>query len=237
MARSRRRAARARRRPAVDVDALVERALQIVDAEGLEAVTMRRLAAEFDTGPATLYSHVSGKDELYGLIAQRLYQEVEVPDSGPWQDVVRGWCHSQREVFRRHNDAAILCFGVLDGGEAMAQGAERLLRAMITGGVPAQVAAWAIDALTLYVTADVYEAWLVERRIDDGSGRPAGERIMEHFEGMAGMFAALPADRYPFVTAHVRELMHGGGDERFAFGLETFIAGIAASAGTDGAGH
>lgn len=107
----------------------------------------------------------------------------------------------------------------------MAVGCERLLSAMITGGVPAQVAA---DALTLDAAADVYEGWLMARRFDDGSGRTVEEVGVEHFEGVGRLFRALPAERFPFVARHVGELVTEGGDERFVLGLETFIAGISA---------
>ncbi len=225
--RSRARAARTRRRPVLDVDALVGRALEIIDAEGLDAVSMRRLAADFDTGPATLYSHVAGKDELLGLVLARILDEIQIPDGDDWREVVIGWCHAQRDAFQRHNDAARLCFGRVPNGDALLEGCERVLGAMIGAGVPPQVAAWAIDALTLYVTADVFEGWMMAQQFDDGSGRPLEDLAMEHFRGVHERFRALPPERYPFITTHADAMIEGDGDDRFAFGIETFVAGIA----------
>lgn len=225
--RSRARSARTRRRPVLDVDALVDRALAIVDAEGLDAVSMRRLAAEFDTGPATLYSHVEGKEELLGLVLARILAEIQIPEGDDWREVVIGWCHAQREVFQRHNDAARLCFGRVPSGDALLDGCERVLGVMISAGVPPQVAAWAIDVLTLYVSADVFEGWMMGQQFDDGSGRPVGEIAMDYFRGVHARFRALPPERYPFITAHSDAMIEGDGDERFAFGIEMLVAGIA----------
>lgn len=225
------RAARSRaraRRPRLDVDALVDRALAILDAEGLDAVTMRRLAAEFDTGPATLYSHVQGRDELLGLALQRIMAEIRIPRGDDWRDVVRGWCHEQRAVFSRHRDAARLCFGAVPMGESMLEGLEHILELMLAAGVPRQVAAWAIDAMTLYITADVYEGSLMATQFDDGSGRPPGEVGMEHFQQVGAWFRSLDHGRYPAITSSVDALVTGDGDDRFAFGVDTFIAGIEA---------
>ncbi len=105
-----------------------------------------------------------------------------------------------------------------------------MLATMITGGVPAQVAAWSMDIVSLYVAADVYEGWLLKERFDDGSGRDP-ERVGQEFVGqIAAAFAQVPADRYPFLVAHAPAMMTGGSDARFAFGIDMLIAGFAAQA-------
>src|SRR4051794_32123962 len=85
-----------RRRPARDRtplsrDAIVDAAMAILDAEGLDALTMRRVATALGTGPASLYAHVAGKDELLELMIDRVAAELEVPDPDPdhWQEQVK----------------------------------------------------------------------------------------------------------------------------------------------------
>jgi AcrR family transcriptional regulator len=224
---ARAKAARARRRPVLGLDAIVERTLRIVDAEGVGAVSMRRVAAEFDTGPASLYAYVANKDALLRLVLDRILDEVEIPTGDDWQDVIRSLARNLRSVLQRHNDAASLSFAHIPTGARSLETVERILATMISGGVPAQVAAWALDILSLYIAADVYEGWLLKQRFDDGTRNP--ERAGEEFVGeIAASFAALPADRYPYLTANTHVIMTGGSDERFAFGIDMLIAGFAA---------
>jgi AcrR family transcriptional regulator len=212
--RARARAARARRRPALGVDAIVERALRIVDTEGVHAVSMRRVAAEFDTGPASLYTHVANKQALLRLVLDRILDEVEVPTGEDWQDVVRSLAHNVRAVLRRHNDAAVLSFAHIPTGARSLEAVERVLATMLSGGVPPHVAAWSMDIISLYVAADVYEGWLLQERFDDGSGRNPEQVGTEYVRQVA---------RPP-------AMMTGGSDERFAFGIDMLIAGFAAQA-------
>jgi hypothetical protein len=107
---------------------------------------------------------------------------------------------------------------------------------MIEGGVPPQVAAWALDIVSLYISADAYEGWLLGKRFTDGSGRDPMEVAQHELGQISDQFAALPADRYPYMAQHASLLMAGDSDERFAFGIDMLIAGfeaqIAAGRGT-----
>jgi AcrR family transcriptional regulator len=225
---ARARAARGRRRPALGLDAIVERTLRIVDAEGVGAVSMRRVAAEFDTGPASLYAYVPSKEALLQLVLDRILTEIPEPVGDTWQDLLRAMAHDTRAVMQRHNDAAALTFAHIPTGERSLQVIERLLAAMISAGVPPQVATWSLDILSLYIAGDVYEGWQLKQRFDDGSGRDPEEVGMEHYAAIAAEFAAIPAERYPYLVANVGVMMTGSSDERFAFGVDMLIAGFAA---------
>jgi AcrR family transcriptional regulator len=225
---ARARAARGRRRSVLSVDAIVERALAIVDSEGVQAVSMRRVAAEFDTGPASLYAHVANKEALLRLVLDRILDEVEVPAGDDWQDVIRSLAHNVRTVLQRHNDAAVLSFAHIPTGEHSLDAVERVLTTMLAGGVPPHVAAWSLDIISLYVAADVYEGWLLQQRFDDGSGRDPEEIGQEWVGQVARSFADVPADRYPVLVEHAGAMMTGDSDDRFAFGIDMLIAGFAA---------
>lgn len=224
------RAAARSRRPRLDVDAIVAVTLRIIDREGVDAVSMRRVAAEFDTGPASLYAHVDGKEGLLRLVFDRVIQEVSVSvsDGDHWQDVVRRWAHEQRALLARHRDLARVSFAHIPSGERMVEVLEVLLRVMIEGGVPPQVAAWGVDAMALYVTADVYEGYLLSQIYRDDSGRTSEEIGIEEFGKVGEYFRSLSPERFPYVTRHAQEMMVGGSDVRFAFGVDTLIAGLAA---------
>src|SRR5437762_10968375 len=72
-----------RRRQPLSRQAIVEAAVRILDAEGADALTVRRLADELNTGPATLYWHIGSKDELGELVYDHVMAEVELPEPDP----------------------------------------------------------------------------------------------------------------------------------------------------------
>jgi hypothetical protein len=131
---------------------------------------------------------------------------------------------------------ARLSFAHIPSGTGMLESTERVLAAMITGGVPDKVAAWSLDILALYVAADAFEGWLLNQRFDDGSGRDP-EVVGAEFVGQVHeTFAAMPADRFPFLTRTMEVMMAGTNEERFGFGLDMLIAGFAAQVPAAGKG-
>jgi AcrR family transcriptional regulator len=215
-------------RPALSLEAIIDATIAIIDADGLDAVSMRRVAATFDTGPASLYAYVASKQDLFEKVLDRVLTEGEIPDADTWQDMLRGWAQNAREVFQRHQDIARLSFAYIPHGDAMVDAAEKGLRVMVEGGVPPQVAAWALDIMSLYIGADAYEGWLLGKRFADDSGRPPEEVAQHELDEVKSQFEALPADRFPFMNRYAHLLMTGDSDERFAFGIDMLIAGFEA---------
>ena len=78
-------------RPPLTQDQIVDAGLRIVLEEGIEAVSMRRLAGVFHTGASSLYAHVANKEELLHLMFDRICGEVEVlaPDPEHWQEQIK----------------------------------------------------------------------------------------------------------------------------------------------------
>ena len=79
-------------------------AIAIADVEGLDAVSMRRLAVELGVGPMSLYRHVANKDELVTQMADEVFGESELPVPGPpgWRAKLELISHQQWELCRRH---------------------------------------------------------------------------------------------------------------------------------------
>ena len=127
---------------------------------------MRRVADVLGTGPASLYAHVANKDELLDLLLDRIAAEIEVPEPDPahWQDQLRSVGRQSYEVFRRHRDIAVISLANIPTSQNALRVADRMLAIMLAGGVPPQVAAWALDRLSLYIAADSYEGSLYNKR-------------------------------------------------------------------------
>ena len=220
--------ARSRRRRALSLPAIVDVALRIVDAEGVDALSMRRVADEFGTGPASLYAHVANKEALLVQVWEKILAKVHFEDGPTWQDTIRNWAHGTRAEFRRHSDASRLGLGRVPQSPPALAVMERLMVAMIDGGVAPRVAGWALDSMALFVAADVFEGWLMGQRFSDDSGRDPRLIGHEYFTGLAHRFAQLPPSRYPYLTRHLDAIMGGDDESRFTFGVDLLIAGVAA---------
>jgi len=94
-----------RRRPAHTREEIAAAALAIADSEGIDAVTMRRVAAELGAGTMTLYHYVRTKDDLLTLMSDALLGELVVPDDalgGSWRDALRVIARRTNETLERH---------------------------------------------------------------------------------------------------------------------------------------
>ncbi|HEY8544475.1 MAG TPA: TetR/AcrR family transcriptional regulator [Acidimicrobiales bacterium] len=95
----------ARRQPRFDLDQIADAALHIADTEGLDALSMRRLAAELGCGTMTLYHYVKTKDELLALLADRVMAEIVLPPevfAEGWRAGMAAIARRTREVVLRH---------------------------------------------------------------------------------------------------------------------------------------
>ena len=214
-------------------DVIVDTALKLLDADGLDGVSMRRVADVLGTGPASLYAHVANKDELLDLLLDRVSAEVEVPDPDPahWQDQLRSIGRQTYEVFRRHRDIAVISLANIPTSENALRIADRMLAIMLAGGVPPQVAAWALDRLSLYIAADSYEGSLYHnRRI--ASGLSESDFMAQHAADVRAFFEHLPADKFPHLASHV-DMVTGDVDQRFEFGLDMLIRSLATYSSSD----
>ena len=220
-------ARRAPRSRTLSREAITDAALKIVDTEGLDAMTMRTVAHSLGTGPASLYAHVSSKEDLLEMVIERVIGEVEFavePDPERWQEQVKQAMRDMRAVFGRHRDLARASFARIPLGENALRGSETMIRVLRAGGLPDRVIALACDLLPLYAMAVAYEESLF-----DFAG--ASEADFDAFiESMRGYFAGLPRERFPNVVALATVLTEGDNNERFEFGLEVLVRGLAAMA-------
>lgn len=92
------------RRPPLDREHVLATAISIADAEGLEALSMRRLAAELDTGPMSLYRYVEGKDDLVKQMADTVFGRHLLPEPGPdgWRPKLELASRLHWELYQRH---------------------------------------------------------------------------------------------------------------------------------------
>jgi AcrR family transcriptional regulator len=216
----------ARRTPrTLSREAIVDAAIKVLDAEGLDAVTMRRVADELGTGQASLYAHVADKDEMVAAVLDRVLGEMTVPDPidpARWQEQLKEIAWSARTTFGRHRDIARASLGNIPTGEGALPGMNAMVGILLAGGVSPQVASLSVDILALYVTASAFEESL--------ETFPRGEKESAEFhEELKNFFSSLPADRFPHLVALAEPMTSGSGDHRFEFGLDLLVRGIAST--------
>lgn len=203
-------------------EAITEAALAIVDAEGMDALNMRRLAQDLDTGAASLYAHVSGKEELFQLLIDRVADEIEFPEPDPdrWQEQVKECAREMHRVLAGHRDLARASLANIPTGPSAVRVIEGLLAILRAGDLPDQAVAYAADLLPQFVTVSAYEGSLFAQRMENEPG---------YFEELEAYFAALPADRFPHTVSLLGELMAHDEteDARFEFGLDVIVKGLA----------
>ena len=204
-------------RPQLSRDVVVSAALKVVESEGGDALTMRRVADEIGVSASSLYGYVDNKEELVQLVLEQIMTEIKFPSAdGDWQQILRGWAREVRSVFRRHPGVAGLTLGRVPFGPGLLAGAERMLGVLRAAGLPDQVAAFAGDIGSLYVAAHAHEE-------DVTPVAAPGE-----FAAQAGQWLkSLPPDQFPHTVALADLIVAGDSDDRFEWGLDVLIRGLA----------
>jgi TetR/AcrR family transcriptional regulator, tetracycline repressor protein len=204
-------------RPQLSRDVVVKAALQVLEKEGGEALTMRRVADQIGVSASSLYGYVANKEELVQLVLDRMFEEVDVPPTGNWQDTLREFGRALLAMYRRHPGVAALTLGRVAVTPAMLPLGERVVSELRAAGLPDQVAAFVGDLAGLYVGAFAYELDVT----------PLAGRENEFLEQFTAWIKSLPADRFPNTVALAETAVAGTADDRFEWGMDVLIRGLA----------
>jgi TetR/AcrR family transcriptional regulator, tetracycline repressor protein len=205
------------RRPELSRDVVVSAALAVLDADGGEALTMRRVADYIGVSASALYGYVASKEELVQLVLDRIFEDVTVPETGDWQQTIREWGRAILALYRRHRGVAALTLGRIAVSPSMLGLGERMLAETRGAGLPDQVVAFIGDIGSLYVGAYAYE-----QDVTPLTGREA-----EFLAQFTAWLKSLPADRYPNTVALADKMVTGDAEHRFEWGLDILIRGLA----------
>ncbi|KMS84867.1 TetR family transcriptional regulator [Streptomyces regensis] len=194
----------------------------IVEREGYEALTMRRVATALETGPSSLYAHVVNKEDLDELLIGRLCAQIDLPEPDPalWRQQLIGVCTQLRDQYLRYPGISQAAFAAAPSNLDTLRVSEGMLAIVLAGGVDPQVAAWAIDSLQLYVNAYSLEVSLANRRLSRSDDTWVVGR-----DELLRRFAALP-DTFPQTKRYAAELTAGTVQDRFDFTIGLMIDGL-----------
>ncbi|MCF2532126.1 TetR/AcrR family transcriptional regulator [Yinghuangia soli] len=200
---------------------IVSAALELADADGLEAVSLRKVAAALEVGPMRLYGYIATKDELLDLMTDAVYAEIR-PAGDDWREVLRSLAESTRQAVHRHEWLADLIGGRPQlGPNAMARG-EAVTAALGNVGV---------DMVMPVVSAvDAYVIGAVRREIAELRAERATGLDKEQWQAAYGPYLerSFATGRFPALEHVVREGAHLDADETFRIGLDFVLDGIGA---------
>ncbi|MFC4949511.1 TetR/AcrR family transcriptional regulator [Pseudonocardia sp. GCM10023141] len=212
--RQRRARSRADKQP-LSLDAFVSAALSLLRRGGTTALTLRGVARELETGPASLYAYVDTIQDLHELVLDAVLGEVdlhEVLRAQPRERLL-AVLGSYREALLTHEGLAQLAAGTLPNGQNSIRLTDTVLGCLLRLGVADRVAAWGYDLLMLHVTAGAAE-------------RDRWRTQPDPVARARGAYAAADAVAHPHAAHLHDELFSGSAPQRFEWGLTTLLTGI-----------
>ncbi|SDL83944.1 TetR/AcrR family transcriptional regulator [Nonomuraea jiangxiensis] len=219
---------RRREQPALSREQIVAAALELLDTEGIDALSMRRLGTRLNAGATSMYTHVAGKEELLELVVDEVYGEVEPPVAGAgWRVAVTRCAHGMRSAFLRHPWIGSVQgeAGVAYLGPNVLRLSEAVLAVFEEGGFSLEAADQALNVVMAYVIgrSTSEAAWLTKlarggQDEQEWAARlwPAAEQAVRDYPRLRRLYAAQRGQN-----------LRGARDQEFDDGLACVLDGLA----------
>jgi AcrR family transcriptional regulator len=200
----------------LDQDGITAAALQLIGRSGYDGFTMAALARTLNVAPSALYNHVSSKRDVLVLVQDHLTSFVDVSafETGPWEQAVRDWAWSYRDVFSKHTPLipVIAVLPVTDAPKTLAM-YEAVSAGFGRAGFPQERIIPAIVALESFIFGSAYDVAAPADIFDSGSMAAATPHFTSAVRRLAANVDEKPAD------------------VAFSLGLEALLAGLGALRG------
>ena len=205
-------------------DTVIGVALSLADSEGLDNVTIRRLAQHFSVTPMALYWHVKNKEELLEAMGDKVFEELQLPPSFvlPWDQEYRQLLDALLTVLRAHPGAVRLAGERVLRCDAGRELTERALALLRGAGLPVQassdIARTSLQTMMMLV-AD-------QPGVELGAPRENWEQMLA---AKAAAIAALPVDRFPNLVECGAALVNCEDESiYYSDGVDLFLAAVKA---------
>jgi AcrR family transcriptional regulator len=213
---------RHRPRPPLSRDRILRAALAIVDDEGLDALTMRRLGVSLGVEAMSLYRWVPGKGALLDGIHELILEQLSVPARGrSWAHSVKAHAHAFRDALLAHPRALPVFATRPAVTQASLRHVEHALQLLHDAGFAIGEAINAMQSVVAYV---------VGHALSTHAPVPDEERTIPDYQ-------SLDADTFPMLRAAARHLTSHDIDGEFAFGLDALVRGLSRGGSTSPAPH
>jgi AcrR family transcriptional regulator len=209
------------RRPQLTRARVVAEALAVIANDGVQALTMRTLAARLGVVPGALYHHVRNKEQLQDLVLDNVLAEVDygVDPAMPWTEQLKLLAHRLRAVLEQHPGVA----GLLKTRDPLGPHSLALAEAFLT---PLQAAGFRDReaGLAFFLVVDYTVGFAVSSprtSVNEQRVRDAATRTQLH-----EFFRSLPPERFPALVALGEHVWLDNRDERFTAGLDVLADGL-----------
>ncbi|MEU6462401.1 TetR/AcrR family transcriptional regulator [Streptomyces sp. NPDC046976] len=202
-------------------EAIVRTAIRLADADGLEAVSLRKVATALGVGPMRLYSYIASKEELLDLMVDAAYAEIRPVGDG-WRQVLRSLAESTRQAAHEHEWLADLLGGRPQlGPHALANGETVVAR---LDGIALD------DAMPMVAAVNAYVIGAVRREIAERRAERASGMDERRWQAALGPYLerTFATGRFPALATVVRDAAHLDADATFRLGLDFLLDGIEA---------
>ena len=211
------------RREGITREAIVDAAFSVLERDGAEALSMRRVADELGTGAASLYWHFAGKDELVDAVIEASLAGFDVPEGDPerWKEQLKEVARAFRAGIQKRPYLVTLSLGRWPLGPNALRWTDGVVGIMRAGGLPGDLVALGTWLLTVVVNALAFEELGNRERDGDGPGP-------EEVAAMVGdYFGTLPPERFPNLVAMKDSFTVVDPDEPFELLIDSFVEGLA----------
>lgn len=196
---------------------ILNQALQLADANGVEQLSMRKLALELHVEAMSLYNHISNKEELIDGMLDEVVSEFDVPAfEGDWKSAMRCRAISAHQVLLRHPWAALLMLSRVNVGPAIMTWANASYGCLHAAGFDYPLIDHAINAMDNHIYG--FTLQVINSPVSSDQYANAAEHYLP----------LIPADEYPHINAMATLIMEGKhtGVNDFEFGLELILDGL-----------
>jgi AcrR family transcriptional regulator len=197
------------------LDRIVTAALEIVDEQGADALSMRTLAQRLNSGTATLYRHFAGRADLIAHVVDRVFGTVELDvaklSGMAWQDACKAAAHSMFDGLRRHRNVAPLLARDVPTGPNASVAREKMIALLLANGFAPALAARSHATVARYVLGFAIQVTDDDTGLDDAA--------------LAQVFHDLDPAQFP-ATVAVADHLPVAWEDEFAFGLELIVDGL-----------
>ncbi|MFE4974285.1 TetR/AcrR family transcriptional regulator [Kitasatospora sp. NPDC056651] len=210
--------------PALTREALTQAALRVLERDGLDGLSMRKVAAEVGVKAASLYWHVRNKQELLDLLSDALLASAEPPPrQDDWRSELHEYCSRYRRLLLDNRDAAKVVAGRLAPGPCLLNLMEDQLDRLRSAGFSD-----ADTAMASYLLGAFVQGFVLQEQSPISAAEVLGTSRREIADAAGDVFRGLPTETYPNLVALADHLTGPDMDARFEFGLHRILDGLAA---------
>lgn len=221
-------------RETLNREQIVRAAIELLDAEGIDGLSMRKLGQRLGSAATAMYWHVGSKENLLLLAADQVWSEVRLPDVAAvgWRPAARDLMYSVRELCDRHRWLVRVITTYFAFSEGMARFQECAYETFETAGFRGADLDWAVSTPFMFVTGLAFmstteAAEIKQRASQDAAAQPEEEAaVLAQANALAAKYPRLgaslegQAQRGQTFTEQVEGV--------FAFGVQTILDGLEA---------